>query len=118
MVRAGRGALSLVRGGRSPIHLSLSLYVPTLQTITVLSSKFPADASHLPSRLNATAITGVVWPLSVAVSLPAATSQSLTVPSESPAARILPSGPKDNELAPFIFPSSFAVFLPLARSQR
>src|SRR5207248_3233589 len=50
------------------------------------------EASVLPSGLYATEVTAAVWPLSVAFSLPPATSHSLMVLSPLPEASALPSG--------------------------
>ena len=51
-----------------------------------------ADASRIPSELNATLQTQCLWPLRVRSSWPLSTSQSFTVPSQLADASRVPSG--------------------------
>ena len=66
------------------------LPVPASQTFTVPSSL--AEASRLPSGLNATLMTSPVCPLRVRVSCPVPASHTFTVLSSLAEASRLPSG--------------------------
>src|SRR5215472_10272673 len=54
-----------------------------------------AEASNLPSGLNATLVTGATCSANVRISFPVETSQSLTVLSALPVARVLRKGGGD-----------------------
>ena len=75
-----------------PSKVVTVLPVATSQRRIVLST--PAEATALPSGLNATEWTVLACPFSVAVILPPATSQSCTLFSGPSEARDLPSGLK------------------------
>src|SRR5262245_62296774 len=81
-----------------------------------LSVDPPAAANILPSGLNATDLTASV-PLWVTLSLPLATSQSLTVLSRLAEARILPSGLNATDITDSVCPWRVARSLLVARSQ-
>ena len=60
------------------------------QTLTVLSPL--PEARVLPSGLQVTAETGLLWPVRVRSNSPPGQAQTLTVLSSLPEARVLPSG--------------------------
>ena len=70
--------------------------VAASQSLTVLS--FDADASVFESWENATDMTKLVWPLSVAVQSPVAASQSLMVLSCDADATVFESWENATEL--------------------
>ena len=73
-----------------PLRVRVSCPVAASHSFTVPSPL--AEASRLPSGLNATSQTPLVCPLKVSVSCPIRASHTLTVPSELAEAIRLPSG--------------------------
>ena len=74
------------------------------QTFTVLSVL--AEAMRVPSVLNATARTKLVWPVSERDSRPVAASQSFTVLSKPADAMRVPSGLNATALTRLVWPLS------------
>jgi len=71
---------------------STTSHLLPVKSHNLIVSSWPAEASVLPSRLNATTKTGPRCPCSLAVSFLPATSQSRTEPSMLHEARVMPSG--------------------------
>src|SRR5262245_17628888 len=77
-----------------PVVVSQSLTSPPGSVVLLRASVPHADASRLPSGLNATVTTRPVWPSSLKSCLPVAASHRITRLSEAHDASRLPSGLK------------------------
>jgi len=70
----------------------------------------------LPSGLKWTVLTSSVWPSSVVMHCPDATSHTRTVLSLDPYATCLPSGLKETDITTLVWPSSVVMHCPDATS--
>jgi hypothetical protein len=83
--------------------------------ITLLGGAAAASAVR-PSGANATETTELECPVNVRISLPVATSHSLTVPSEAPESAVRPSGANATEWTVPECPLNVRISLPVATS--
>src|SRR5579872_2692056 len=77
-----------------PVAVSQTFTSPPGSVVLLPADVPHADASFVPSGLNDTVTTRLVWPLSLCSTLPVAASHRMTNLSELPDASRLPSGLK------------------------